>query len=375
MSVAICGEEIMVTFIDLRYILDKINEDMFEEEQYKSVYEINSISIDENFINIYQDIVEYVYTISDLYFSTRIPNIAVPRLANLYKLEVLRLLVSDLPIIIPPEFSKLEHLHTLNIDSQELTHIPENLSIIPNLSNLGLSHNKLNPIPLSLFQLYKLETLHIDSNGLTNIPDEITQLTRLTCLNISSNNITTYPECINRIHTLRKLVYAENELAEIPNIQLPNLEELDLEYNKIIKCVNNSIDVPNLKKLKLCNNNIVKFPDFIYSLKYLEHLEISSLGSIKSDLYNIISLKHLIIPVHQNDQSIASNIGKLTNLEFLDIWGHGYSIPDEIMNLGLLKDIHISQTQFNLMSEKMKLALRDKIYNDKIYGYKDMESR
>jgi len=341
----------MVTFIDLRYILDKINEDMFEEEQYKSVYEINSISIDENFINIYQDIVEYVYTISDLYFSTRIPNIAVPRLANLYKLEVLRLLVSDLPIIIPPEFSKLEHLHTLNIDSQELTHIPENLSIIPNLSNLGLSHNKLNPIPLSLFQLYKLETLHIDSNGLTNIPDEITQLTRLTCLNISSNNITTYPECINRIHTLRKLVYAENELAEIP------------------------IDVPNLKKLKLCNNNIVKFPDFIYSLKYLEHLEISSLGSIKSDLYNIISLKHLIIPVHQNDQSIASNIGKLTNLEFLDIWGHGYSIPDEIMNLGLLKDIHISQTQFNLMSEKMKLALRDKIYNDKIYGYKDMESR
>jgi Leucine-rich repeat (LRR) protein len=359
----------MVTFIDLRYILDKINEDMFEEEQYKSVYEINSISIDENFINIYQDIVEYVYTISDLYFSTRIPNIAVPRLANLYKLEVLRLLVSDLPIIIPPEFSKLEHLHTLNIDSQELTHIPENLSIIPNLSNLGLSHNKLNPIPLSLFQLYKLETLHIDSNGLTNIPDEITQLTRLTCLNISSNNITTYPECINRIHTLRKLVYAENELAEIPNIQLPNLEELDLEYNKIIKCVNNSIDVPNLKKMELCHNDIDEFPDFIYSLKYLEYLEIGSLGSIKSDLYNIISLKYLHIPVRPHNQSISSDIGKLTNLEFLNIRGQGYSIPDEIMNLGLLKELFILQIQFNSMSEKMKLALKDKIYD-----YEGMES-
>ena len=367
---AICGEEIMVTFIDLRYILDKVNEDADEDEQYKSVCKITSVDINKDFIDIYQDIIEYVYTISDLNFVTSIPNNILSRLANLYRLEVLRLSVSDPPVIIHPEFSKLEHLHTLNIDSQELTRIPEYLSIIPNLSRLRLSHNKLNQIQLSLFQLHKLETLHIDINRLTNIPDEITQLTRLTHLDIKSNNITTYPECINKIHTLRKLVYSNNNLTEISNIKLPNLEILNLSGNKIVKCVNDSINLTNLKKLKLCNNNIVKFPDFIYSLKYLEHLEISSLGSIKSDLYNIISLKHLYIRASQNDQSISSDIGKLKNLEFLNIWGHGYSIPDEIMNLGLLKDIHISQTQFNSMSEKMKLALRDKIYN-----YKDMESR
>jgi len=146
---AIYGEEIMVTFINLRHILDKVNEDAGDDEQYKSVYEIYSISIDENFIDMYQDIVEYVYTISDLYFVTRIPNSAVPGLTNLYRLEVLRLSVSDPPVIIPPEFSKLVHLHELRITNQKLTYIPENLSIIPNLSTkLNLSYNKLNQISL-----------------------------------------------------------------------------------------------------------------------------------------------------------------------------------------------------------------------------------
>ena len=59
----------------------------------------------------------------------------------------------------------------------------------------------------------------------------------------------------------------------------------------------------------------------------------------------------------------------LTNLEFLNIRGQGYSIPDEIMNLGLLKELFILQIQFNSMSEKMKLALKDKIYD-----YEGMES-
>lgn len=373
---AIYGEEIMVTFINLRYILDRVNEDADEEEQYKSVYEINSISIDENFIDIYQDIIEYVYTISELDFVTRIPNCELSRLANLYRLEELRLLVSDPPIIIPPEFSKLEHLHTLHVDGQKLTYVPENLSIIPNLSKLDLSHNKLNPIPLSLFQFYKLETLYIDNNELTDIPDEITQLTRLTHLDISCNNITKYPECINRIHTLRKLVYAENNLTEMPNIKLPNLERLNLNWNMIGEYVSDSVDVPNLRKLKLRQNCIAKFPEFICRLKHLEYLHINRCRpqEIKdTELYAIVSLIN-DIRVVGNDQSIPRDIGKLTNLEYLDICAYGHSIPDEIMNLRLLKYIHISQTQFNSMSEEMKSSLKDKIY-DYEYMNKYIESR
>ena len=354
---AIYGEEIMVTFIDLQYILDKVN----EEEQYKSIYEIMVIRIYDDLI-MFQDITEYLRHLRGLYLKNiNIPNCELSRLTNLYRLEILRL--SDPPIIIPQEFSKLVLLHTLDIDNQQLTYIPENLSIIPNLHKVDLSNNRLNPLPLSLFQLHKLEALNITNNGLTDIPNEITQLTRLTHLNISYNNITKYPECINKIHTLEQLIYSYNKLTEIPNIQLPNLESLNLEWNKIVKCISNSINLPNLKKLELCNNNIVEFPDFIYSLQYLEHLDIGNFDNdIKSELYDIISLTHLIIPVRQNDQSISSDIGKLTNLEFLNIRGRGYSIPDEITNLGLLKYIYISKTQFNSMSEKMKLALKDKIY-------------
>jgi Leucine-rich repeat (LRR) protein len=374
---AIYDEEIMVTFIDLRYILDRVNEDVDEEEQYKSVYKIMSVDINKDFIDIYQDIIEYVYTISDLDFTARIPNSAVPGLANLYRLEVLSLSVSDPPVIIPPEFSKLEHLHRLHVAGQELTYIPENLSIIPNLSTLDVSHNKLNPIPLSLFQFYKLETLYIDNNELTDIPDEITQLTRLTHLDISCNNITKYPECINRIHTLRKLVYAENNLTEMPNIKLPNLERLNLNWNMIGEYVSDSVDVPNLRKLKLRQNCIAKFPEFICRLKHLEYLHINRCRpqEIKdTELYAIVSLIN-DIRVVGNDQSIPRDIGKLTNLEYLDICAYGHNIPDEIMNLRLLKYIRISQTQFNSMSEEMKLALKDKIFE---YEYMEsiyMESR
>ena len=358
---AIYGEEIMVTFIDLRYILDKIN----EEEQYKSIYEIMVIHIYDDLI-MFQDITEYLRHLRGLYLKDiNMPDCELSRLTNLYRLEILRL--TDPPVIIPPEFSKLEHLHTLLIDSQELTYIPENLSIISNLSKLNLSYNKLNQISPSLFQLHKLEALNLNNNRLTNIPDEITQLTRLMYLNVSYNNITQYSGCINKIHTLKELVYAGNNLTEISNIKLPNLERLDLKQNKIVKCISNSINLTNLKKLELCYNKLVEFPDFIYNLKCLEHLDIGNFDNdikdIKSDLYDIISLKYLYIRASQNDQSIPSNIGKLTNLLYLDIRGRGHSIPNEIMNLGLLKLLYILQPQFNTMSEKMKLALKEKIYD------------
>ncbi|MDY7005815.1 MAG: COR domain-containing protein, partial [Cyanobacteriota bacterium] len=106
-----------------------------------------------------------------------------------------------------------------DLDSNQLTTLPESITQLTNLTQLDLHGNKLTTLPESITQLTNLTRLGLHGNKLTTLPESISQLTNLTRLDLYDNQLTTLPESISQLTNLTRLYLSDNPL-ETPPIEI-----------------------------------------------------------------------------------------------------------------------------------------------------------
>ena len=175
----------------------------------------------------------------------------------------LELYINKLSGTIPAEIGNLNNLQELDLDINQLSgSIPDDLGNLKDLWFLGLSTNQLTgSIPVRLGELAKLEELYLDSNQLTgSLPPALGNLSKLIELELDKNLLTgSLPSEWSSMTALESLYLDQNKFnGQIPSswttmtklilfylsqnqlggiipseiINLNNLQELDLGYNK-----------------------------------------------------------------------------------------------------------------------------------------------
>ena len=141
---------------------------------------------------------------------------------------------------IPPEFSNLSKLRSIDLNQNQLAgKIPSSDVLPPNLETLDLSFNNFSgSIPPELGQLARIKQLNLSGNRLSGaIPEELGKLSELEYLILYRNNLSGFiPPALGQLASLSRLYINSNNFEGPipPEIgQLANLERLYLQRNNL----------------------------------------------------------------------------------------------------------------------------------------------
>lgn len=174
----------------------------------------------------------------------------------------------------------VEELYLNRCNIKEL--LPTAFGKLPNIVFISLAENMLTTLPHNIFHsLATLEELDLSSNSIENLPRHIFDNTSLSILNMRYN-----------------------EMSGRPAFVAPELQKLDLSYNKLTT-INDMMftDMPNLNNLVLKGNAIRKVHHAAFApLADLRHVDVSF-----NDLEQVSSLLFLenayLETVRLNDNS------------------------------------------------------------------------
>ncbi|PIO03732.1 hypothetical protein AB205_0037650 [Aquarana catesbeiana] len=130
----------------------------------------------------------------------------------------------------------LENVIFVNLNNNQLEHIPSEIHKLQHLEKLSINHNLLKDIPKELCVLQNLQELHLGNNKLETLPEQIGYLTNLKELHIYRNNLIGLPEGLCRLRKLRILDVAGNQIQSFPyRLNEVPLQELYCEENPLLK--------------------------------------------------------------------------------------------------------------------------------------------
>jgi internalin A len=223
---------------------------------------------------------------------------------------------------LPPEFSRLQQLRSLDLSYNNINYFSELSCHEDSLVYLNLKNNSIKVIPSQVFQLRNLEDLNLSSNNISRIPDEINQLIYLRRLNFDNNKISDIstltdnfenlmdlylnhnrirkiPDTICELYSLINFQMGHNEISSIPNSieKLTNLVVLSLNNNQITFIPRSVNKLVNLRELHLNGNQITTIPDQLGTLSGLVVLSLNenSINTIPDSIIKMSALKRLIL--------------------------------------------------------------------------------
>ena len=169
---------------------------------------------------------------------------------------------------VPPVFSSLSRLTTLNLSRNRITSDAVFvLTGIQSLRELRLAENALQgQIPDCVCELENLEILDIHENAVSSLPKSLGRLKKLKILDIGGNKFTSLPfEELVQIMPLVEVVASRNRLdgTLLPPspIMFRNLKTLNVSHNALISIADHEIEMPALLSLDLSNNRISRLPE------------------------------------------------------------------------------------------------------------------
>jgi len=263
----------------------------------------------------------------------------------------------------------------LNLDYNNLTHLPVEIRHLTQLTTLNLSHTNLTHLPVEIGKLTQLATLNLSHNKLTQIPVEIRKLTQLTTLILSDNKITQLPVEIGQLTKLTTLYLSHNKLTHLPVEigQMTQLTTLNLSHNNLTHLLVEIGHLTELIRLNLYNNKLTYLPVEIGQLTQLTTLNLShnKLTHLPVEIGNLIQLTTLYLYDNQFTQ-LPVEIGNLIQLTTLYLSNNPI---ENLLNPIIQRVIHrienrqrqpngnnIYTDRQNVHSSSIQQSIKDSIY-------------
>ncbi|KAF5459906.1 hypothetical protein F2P56_019816 [Juglans regia] len=198
---------------------------------------------------------------------------SLPKISNLVNLR--QLFLKNCPLHKLPTMegvTRLEELHLSNASS--LVEIEDqSFDHMSHIRHLDFSHTKIKTLP-SLANLNNLHSLNLSGTGLT-LPS-ISDLTNLTQLSLRGCSVPDQSEpSFEKHRNLEVLDLSETGITSLPTLKnLTSLRELKLRGCSKLEQLQHLELLAHLEVLDLWETGIKKFPNEIYKLSLLKHLDL-----------------------------------------------------------------------------------------------------
>ncbi|MDD5215275.1 MAG: hypothetical protein PHQ03_07040 [Methylococcales bacterium] len=116
--------------------------------------------------------------------------------------------------LFPRDKQKLLKITKLELNSKNLSDLPEAIGNLTNLTSLSLRYNQLVEIPESIGELSNMERLYLSGNQLLKLPESISKLNKLEKITVDKNYLTTIPYSIRNMQNLK--IFGEKEQLTKP---------------------------------------------------------------------------------------------------------------------------------------------------------------
>ena len=180
----------------------------------------------------------------------------------------------------------------IDLNRNNLTHIPASLLQLPKLKTLNVSHNKLTHLPKIPRWSKALTELNLSDNCLSSLPMNVTA-SSLISLNLSKNLFNDIPLCICTFITLISLDLSDNpRIRSLPHemSMLTKLEHLNLSGLKKLK----EPPKPFINSASKCISYLrSKFNDYADSSHCIQLMIVGSPGSGKHTLVSKLQNREL----------------------------------------------------------------------------------
>nr|GLL35394.1 probable leucine-rich repeat receptor-like protein kinase At1g35710 [Ipomoea trifida] len=240
---------------------------------------------------------------------------------------------------ISPSLLHLPFLSFLDLSFNDFERIPSFIGSLNNLVYLNLSYNKfVGNVPPHLGNISALKYLDLDNYNYHRLKvvdslEWISHLSSLEYLNMDGVDLHSVPDwlhSISKLSLLTTLSLSSCLLSSPPTFPLLNLRHLhklkilDLSHNSLHFNFSELIlgSEKLIEILRLGDNKIVGSVDEIKKFNSLRelNLENNQLSGSLPDMSTMLSLEIFAIPNnHFSGNFMASNIGYLSNLKFLDV--------------------------------------------------------
>ena len=240
------------------------------------------------------------------------------------QIEVLSLTSCGLDRI-PSSIKRCKRLQRLNLEGNQIKHVPIWLSSLDSLEEINLNFNKLNLKRRDIRHLSKVEDVLLAGNGIKSLPNNIGILS-CESLNLSKNQLSSLPKSFAKLKQARYLIFYDNAFESIP-------EEL--------------AGFKNLKHLDFYKNNITEIPEFVGSMDNLQQLFLSfnKIEEIPDTLRNLKRLKYFYI--HHNELHFLPEW--ITEMDSIERFGVGFNHLLDLPDLSKMKALYEFDAEHNLL--------------------------
>lgn len=239
-------------------------------------------------------------------------------------------------------------LELLDLHGNALAHAPIGLRRLERLTSLNLSHNKLDNSALEVIsQIKPLKELRLGHNGISgHLPPSIAELPYLEVLELQANRLLGLPEALRELVNLRVLNVSSNQLTDLPMEalqQLP-LQDLDASNNALIGSLfplGSTAEHRTLRSLNVANNSLA-------ALTFLEHFDLPLLQMLNVTNNHLTALQPLngcpgLITLSAGENKVSelpSGFTELARLRHVNFSSNDLRVlPSEIANMESLESL------------------------------------